>query len=139
VSGRLERFIRDLAGKAERLEVPRAIEETFGKYRDDPVGFCRDALGVASATRRSDGEPYQFTVLADVARAPRVAVRSGHGVGKSAIDGWAGLWWLVTRPLSRVVVLAPEYARQIRAVLFSEMRKWARRSRASARSGRPRA
>ena len=58
MSGRLERFIRDLAGKAERLEVPRAIEETFGKYRDDPVGFCRDALGVASATRRSDGEPY---------------------------------------------------------------------------------
>src|SRR5438093_914996 len=129
MSGRLERFIRELAAKAERLEVPRAVEETFGRWRDDPVGFCGEVLGTESATRRSTGEPYQFRVLEDLVEEPRVAVRSGHGVGKTAIDAWGALWWLVTRPLSRVVVLAPEYARQIRAVLFSEMRKWARRAR----------
>ncbi len=52
MSGKLERFIRDLAAKAERLEVPRAVADQFGPYRDDPVGFCREALGVESATRR---------------------------------------------------------------------------------------
>ena len=31
--------------------------------------------------------------------------------------------------MSRVLVLAPEFSRQIRAILFSEMRKWARRSK----------
>jgi hypothetical protein len=128
MSGRLERWIRDLAKQAERLEVPEALEERFGRYRDDPVGFCRQVLGVTSATRRSDGTAYQFGVLTSLAQSPRVAVRSGHGVGKTAIDAWAACWWLLTRPLSRVLVLAPEYARQIRAILFSELRKWARRS-----------
>lgn len=129
MSGKLERFARDLAAKAAKLELPRQVEDVFGRYRDDPMGFCRDVLGVESATRRSDGEAYQFAVLESLVSEPRVAVRSGHGVGKSAIDAWALLWWLVTRPYSRVVVLAPEFSRQVKAILFSEARKWARRSK----------
>src|SRR6266571_7705036 len=129
MSVKLLRFILDLAAKAERLEVPQAVADEFGPYRDDPVGFCREALGVESALRRSDGEPYQFSVLADLVTEPRVAVRSGHGVGKTAIDAWAALWWLLTRPFSRVLVLAPEFARQVRAIVFSEIRRWARRAR----------
>jgi hypothetical protein len=127
MSGR-ERRVEALTRRVAALRVPRAVKERFGPYRDDPVGFCRDILGVTSATRRSSGAPYQFDVLADLATAPRVIVKSSHGVGKSAIDSWAALWWLTTRPLSRVVVVAPEFSRQVRAVLFSEMRKWARRS-----------
>lgn len=115
--------------RLDRLRVPEAVEDKFGKYRDEPVAFCREVLGVASATRRSDKTPYQFEILADVAEFPRVVVRSGHGVGKSTIDAWAALWWLCTRPLSRVVIVAPEYSRQVRAVLFSEIRKWVRRSK----------
>ena len=128
MSRNIARYVRQLREQVARLEVPEVIEEQFGRYGKDPVSFCRDVLGVSSATRRSSGEPYQFTVLEDLQRFPRVAVRSGHGVGKSAIDAWAALWWLVTRPFSRVIVLAPEYSRQIRAILFSEMRKWTRRA-----------
>jgi hypothetical protein len=115
--------------RVQRLKVPKAVADVFGPYRDNPVGFCREVLGVESATRRSNGEAYQFTVLADLVAHPRVAVRSGHGVGKTALDAWAALWWITSRPMSRVIVLAPEFSRQIRAVLFSEMRKWARRAR----------
>ena len=129
MSGRLERFARDLQRRAEKIELPVSVGEAFGGFRDDPVGYCREVLGVESATRRGTGERYQFSVLGDLVEHPRVLVRSGHGVGKSAIDAWAVLWWLVTRPLSRVVVLAPEFSRQIRAILFSEVRKWARRSK----------
>ena len=128
MSRNIARYARQLREQVARLEVPEAVEEQFGRYARDPVGFCRDVLGISSATRRSNGETYQFTILEDLRDHPRVAVRSGHGVGKSAIDAWAALWWLVTRPLSRVIVLAPEYSRQIRAILFSEMRKWARRA-----------
>ena len=128
MSGKLERFARDLKRRAERLELPQVVEEQFGEYRDDPVGFCTRVLGVESARRRSTREPYQFRILEDLARYPRVAVRSGHGVGKSAVDAWATIWWLLSRPMSRVIVLAPEFSRQIRAILFSEMRKWVRRS-----------
>ena len=129
MSGKLERFARDLTRRAEALEVPQAVEDTFGPYRDDPVGFCTHVLGVESATRRSDGTPYQFAILRDLAEHPRVIVKSGHGVGKSALDAWACLWWLCTRPMSRVVVVAPEFSRQVRTVLFSEVRRWTRRSK----------
>ncbi len=108
MSRNMERYVRALRDQVARLEVPQAVEERFGRFRVDPAGFCREVLGVESGTRRS-----------------------GHGVGKTTIDAWATLWWLTTRPLSRVIVLAPEYSRQIRAVLFSEMRKWVRRARVS--------
>ncbi len=125
----IDRFVRQMRDQVAQLEVPREIADRFGGYRDDPVAFCREILDVESATRRSSGEAYQFAVLEDVATTPRVAVRSGHGIGKSAIDAWAAVWWLLTRPYSRVVVLAPEFSRQIRAILFSEIRKWVRRSK----------
>jgi hypothetical protein len=39
------------------MEVPQRTEEQFGRYRDDPVGFCREVLGLESGKRRSSGEP----------------------------------------------------------------------------------
>lgn len=123
MSGRIERYARELAAKAARLEVPARLEDRFGRYRWDPVALAGEILGVESATRRSDGRPYQFDVLADLAAHLRVTVRSGHGVGKSTVAAWATLWWLLTRPLSRVVIVAPEFSRQVRAVLFSEIGK----------------
>ena len=126
--GNLDRWLHTMRDELAALELPQAVEDRFGPYRNNPVGFCTEVLGVESAQRRSNEQPYQFRILEDVAEYPRVAVRSGHGVGKSAVNAWAALWWLITRPLSRVVVLAPEFSRQIRAILFSEMRKWARRA-----------
>jgi len=125
----LDRRLEALEARQQRQTVPQAVQDRFGPYRDNPVGFVGDVLGAESATRRSNGEPYQFSVLGDLVEHPRVAVRSGHGVGKTAIDAWAALWWLLTRPFSRVLVLAPEFARQVRAIVFSEIRRWARRSR----------
>lgn len=125
----IDRFVRQMRDQVAQLEVPREIEDQFGSYRDRPADFCREILGVESACRRSNGEQYQFRVLQDLADCDRVAVRSGHGPGKTTLDAWALIWFLVTRPLSRVVVLAPEFSRQIRAIVFSEVRKWVRRSK----------
>jgi hypothetical protein len=113
----------------QALDIPKEIGETFGPYRDDPVGFCTEVLGIESATRRSNDVAYQFDILSDLAHDARVAVRSGHGIGKSAVDAWAAIWWLLTRPMSRVVIVAPEFSRQVRAVLFAEIRKWVRRTK----------
>ena len=128
MSGRIRR-VGAAAERVQRLKLPKSVRERFGPYRERPGDFVREVLGAESATRRATGEAYQIAVLEDVARYPMVGVRSGHGIGKTTIDAWAVLWWLVTRPMSRVVVLAPEYSRQIRAVLFSEVRRWARRAR----------
>ncbi len=51
--------------------MPQRAEERFGRYRDDPVDFCQQALGVGNATRRRDGAPHQFAVLEDVVAYPR--------------------------------------------------------------------
>lgn len=125
----LSRHARKLRDELAEREAPADLAEMFGPYRDDPAGFVREVLGAESATRRSNGAPYQSDILTDIASYPRVAVRSGHGVGKSTTDAWAALWWLLTRPYGRVVIVAPEFSRQVRAVLFAEIRKWVRRSK----------
>ena len=51
--------------------------EGWMTFRDHPVHFVREVLGVEPA-------PYQADVLDALAEFPRVAVRSGHGVGKTA-------------------------------------------------------
>lgn len=110
------------------LQPPTAAED-FTAYRDDPVGFCRDVLGFESATRRSTGEAYQFTILTDLAGFPRVAVCTGHGTGKTRTVAAANLWWTLSRPLSKALVVAPEFSRQVRHALFGEIAKLARRAK----------
>jgi integrase len=91
VSGKLERSARDLATKAARLEVPKAVADVFGPYRDDPVGFVREVLGAESATRRSDGEPYQFRLLEDVVTARASRCRRGTGSAARRIGNFRGV------------------------------------------------
>jgi hypothetical protein len=121
------RRLRASEKRAARLKVPRRVRDSFGRYRDDPVAFARDCLGVESATRRSDGSAYQFEILDALRDEPRLAVRSGHGTGKTAALAWAVLWWTICRQ-GLALILAPEFERQIRSILFAELRKWARRA-----------
>jgi hypothetical protein len=126
---RNDRRLSAVEKRLEKIAVPQKVVDRFGRYRDDPAAFARDVLGFASATRRSDGEAYQFSILRDLACSERVVIRSGHGIGKSATAAVAVIWWLLTRPMSRAIVVAPEFSRQVRAVLFSEIRKRVRQSR----------
>ena len=64
----LDRWVRRMRDDLQALDMPKEVSETFGPYRDDPVAFCRDVLGVESGTRRSDGTPYQFRILEDLAQ-----------------------------------------------------------------------
>ncbi len=124
----LDTYVRKIRRELQDLEVRADVIDQFGRYRENPVLFAREVLGAESATRRSTGEAYQWTILEDLVGHDRVAVRSGHGIGKSTLDAWAALWWTLTRPYSRVVVVAPEFSRQVRAVLFAEIRKWVQRA-----------
>lgn len=130
VGGRLSQLEKRL-NRLSLLLPPMVGTEAidFTTYLDDPVGFVTDVLGMKSETRRSDGTPYQFEVLEAVNDHPRVAIQSGHGVGKTASLAMLSLWWLLSRPMSRVCLVAPQYDRQIRGVLFAELRKVVRRSK----------
>lgn len=118
---RRKRQLQNLREKAEELEAPQDLEDRFGPYRDNPVGFVEEQLGV-------DPEPYQRDVLTAAVQDSRITWRAAHGVGKTTVLSWTLLWWLLTRPFSRVLIVAPAYERQVGRYLLPEVRKWNRRA-----------
>ncbi|EMF0097120.1 DEAD/DEAH box helicase family protein, partial [Enterococcus hirae] len=85
-------------------------------YYDKPVAFCQDIL-------RLDPDEWQESVLNDLAEFPKVSVRSGQGVGKTALEAGAILWFLTCRPYAKVIATAPTM-KQLYDVLWAEVAKW---------------
>lgn len=53
----------------------------------------------------------------------RIAVRSGHGTGKSTAAAWAAIWYMLTRIPVKIVITAPN-ASQLFDALFAEIKTW---------------
>ncbi len=53
----------------------------------------------------------------------RIAIRSGHGVGKSAWLSWLILWFIITHSPSRIFCTAPS-KHQMEDVLWAELARW---------------
>lgn len=123
MSGKIERYARELAEKAERLEIPTRIEEAFASYRNDPVRFARDVLRVERIPR------FQAGVLRDVAKHERTAWVAGHAVGKSHAAAMLIAWYLLTRPGCRGIVTSATYERQVGRVIFAKLRTLLARAR----------
>ena len=66
-------------------------------------------------------------MLTAIAHNSRVAVRSGHGVGKTALESWVILWFLFTRPFPKIPCTAPTQ-QQLLDILWPEISKWLKRS-----------
>lgn len=85
-------------------------------YYDKPVAFFEDILLM-------DPDEWQANVLDDLAEHPRVSVRSGQGVGKTALEAGAIIWFLTCRPYAKVIATAPTM-QQLYDVLWAEVAKW---------------
>lgn len=92
-------------------------------YRHDPVAFVEEQIAPGRGVA-----PYQAEVLRDMDAERRVAWKACHGAGKSAVLAWATLWWLLSRPMSRVLLLAPTLDRQLSRYLLPEVEKWVDRA-----------
>ena len=97
------------------------LTKILAQLKDNPVLFVREILG-------AEPDEWQAEALNALAREPRTAIRSGHGVGKSCMQAWACLWFLFTHPQAKVVVTAPTM-RQLFDVFMSEASKWLNRSK----------
>ena len=117
-----------------RVLDPLGVE--IGTYAHDPLGFVLFAFpwGAAGTVLEKDGgpEPWQREVLAHIGRslgstseAVRIAVASGHGVGKSALVAWIIIWALATFRDTRGVVTA-NTATQLKTKTWPELTKWLR-------------
>ena len=93
------------------------FKEFLDRYGDDPVRFVKEMLGLTP-------DPWQAQVMMDVAKGVRkISIRSGHGVGKSAVLSWLAVWFLLTRYRAKIVMTAPS-APQLFDALFAETRTW---------------
>lgn len=89
------------------------------QWKEDPVLFVIDMFGE---------KPYskQKAILNAIKNKRRVAVRSGHGVGKTKTAAWVAWWFFVTHPFAKVITTAPT-GRQLRKVLWAELQALARK------------
>lgn len=88
-------------------------------WRGDAELFVREVLG-------AEPEPWQVRALGLLSRGDRVAVRSGHGVGKTTLIAWAVLWFMLTRFPCQVPVTANSQ-NQLRDAVWAAINLWARR------------
>lgn len=89
-------------------------------YADRPVHFVEDLLHVTP-------DPKQAAILQSVADNTMTSVRSGHGVGKSAVEAWTVIWFMATRPFPKIPCTAPTQ-HQLFDILWAEVSKWLRRN-----------
>lgn len=87
----------------------------FEQYRDDPVGFMRDVLGVRLWSRQAE-------IAVAIAAGSQVAAKTGHKIGKSLLAAGLALWWVCTRSSGMVVVTAPA-AHQVKNIVWKELRR----------------
>jgi hypothetical protein len=127
------------AASADETNAPGWVEAAdAAPWPDDPYGFVMNvfAWGTGDLTGHDGPDTWQAEVLRDIAthlrsddrrRPLRIAVASGHGVGKSALVAWLILWAVSTRPNLAGVVTA-NTAAQLRTKTWRELALWHRRS-----------
>ena len=95
-----------------------ATVEAIAALREDPALFVETVL-------QATPQKWQRKALDAIAANDRVAIKSGHGVGKTAFESWVVLWWLMTHYPCKVAVTANS-AHQLSDVLWTEIDRWAR-------------
>lgn len=98
----------------------RFFQKKIPEYRKDPVLFAKEVL-------KFDPDEWQRDALMDLAANPKVAIKSGQGVGKTGMEAVALLWFLCCYPYPRIVATAPT-KQQLHDVLWSEVSKWMSKS-----------
>jgi hypothetical protein len=74
-------------------------QRSWLKSKDNPLIFVRDVRGATP-------EPWQAEALEAVGRHDRVSNRSGQGVGKTMLQAWLILWFLLTNQNCKIPVAA---------------------------------
>lgn len=91
------------------------------RYAKDPVLFLREVLEM-------DPDDWQEETARDVQDHAKVAVKSGQGVGKTALEAGLCIWFLCCRPYAKVICTAPTM-QQLYDVLWAEIAKWLQSSK----------
>jgi hypothetical protein len=109
------------------------LEEALVELVNDPLGhvyFSYPWGEKGTILEHEEGpDEWQIKVLTMIAKglpiqeAIRVAVRSGHGIGKTTLIAWIIKWFMDTRPFPQVVVTANTKI-QLETKTWRELSKW---------------
>lgn len=97
-----------------RKRVAEQDQTGYLAYLDHPVEFSRNVLGFQPWSK-------QCEILEALRDHDKVAVRSSHGIGKTAIAAQAALWFVATHANSRVITTAPTW-HQVEGLLWRAIR-----------------
>ena len=114
---------------------PQAIADWLGECAHDPIRFVMEAFPWNEGELRNfpDGPmEWQRWVLQQIhdglcipGQPIKIAVASGHGIGKTALCAWIILWAMCTAPDTRGIVTASTEM-MLTTRLRAELRKWFR-------------
>jgi len=118
-------------------ETEKQLGEEIGKFTDDPYGYVLFVFpwGQGELADMTGPDEWQTELLKRIrdelhnqkkdalSTALRVAVASGHGVGKTALVSWLIHWFISTRPNSQIVVTA-NTQNQLSTKTWRELAKW---------------
>jgi hypothetical protein len=102
------------------MSVEEALDWFVERYYHDPVLLVQEVF---------DEEPdaEQAAIMMEVARGERqIAVRSGHGVGKTTTFAWLIVWFALTRFPQKCICTAPTSGQLVDG-LISETKAWFRK------------
>lgn len=108
--------LEDQVGVLELTQTGGAKKRKLDKYRNDPVGFATDVLGVQPW--EGTKTPGQRGTMTAVLEHAMVAVKGANAVGKDAAAGWLALWWAYARG-GRCIITGPTQ-RQVDEIVFGQ-------------------
>lgn len=126
----LER-VRDLAPKGD------ALVDKLSAFWDDPEGYALSVFpwgqaGTPLAKYPEGPDVWQRQVMREIrdqirggVKNVRIAISSGHGIGKGALISWLVKWFMSTRGDPQVVVTA-NTGKQLNTKTWRELAKWNR-------------
>ena len=96
------------------------LDQSIPIWQKDPVIYCKEVLQFIP-------DSWQADAMRDLAKNPKVTIKSGQGVGKTAMEAAVFLWFITCFPYPRIVATAPT-KQQLHDVLWSEISKWMSKS-----------
>jgi hypothetical protein len=127
----------------QNAEIESAASGDIGSWlasvASDPLRFVQEGFqwGQGDLKNSTGPEEWQAWLLAQIrdglltpGAAIRIAIASGHGIGKSTVCSWVCLWAISTAPDTRAIVTASSEA-MLYTRFRAELRVWFRRFRAA--------
>lgn len=131
-------YVRKRSNKAKEYE--DALAKNIARLRYDPLKFVMFAFNWGEGDLKGHKGPdkWQQDILETFGKelkrtevkeggSVRIAVTSGHGVGKSALVAWLVLFYISTRPDCQIVVTANTQT-QLASKTWRELAVWHKRS-----------